>query len=41
MSTLITDLEEQINKYWAPNWKEELLEDYLLPNLVSKEYEGK
>ena len=39
-ATLITDLTNQINKYWAPIWKPELLEANLLANLVNKEYEG-
>jgi hypothetical protein len=39
-ATLISDLSNQINKYWAPTWKEDLLETSLLANLVSKEYEG-
>jgi len=39
-ATLISDLSEQINKYWAPKFKEELLESNILANLVSKDYEG-
>lgn len=39
-ATLIADLSNQINKYWAPKWKEELLETNLLANLVSKDYQG-
>ena len=39
-ATLITDLNNQINKYWAPIWKQELLETTILANLVSKDYEG-
>jgi len=38
-ATLISDLSEQINKYWSPKWKEELLETSILANLVSKDYE--
>jgi hypothetical protein len=39
-ATVIADLTNQINKYWAPTWKSELLETDLLSNLCSKEYEG-
>jgi len=39
-ATLITDLTNQINKYWAPIWKQELMETNLIANLVSKDYEG-
>jgi len=39
-ATLLADVSNQVNKYWAPVWKEELLETNILANLVSKEYEG-
>ncbi len=39
-ATLIADLSDQVQKFWSPNWKQELIETNLLPNLVSKEFEG-
>lgn len=39
-ATLIADLTNQVGKYWAPDWKPELLETNILANVVSKEYEG-
>lgn len=38
--TLVTDLENQVQKFWAPLVQDQLKEDTLLPSLVNKEYEG-
>jgi hypothetical protein len=39
-ATLISDLSEQVQKFWAPTWKSELMETNILMNQVDKEYEG-
>lgn len=39
-TTLIGDLTDQVQKFWAPTWKQELMETNILINQVSKEYEG-
>lgn len=38
--TLVTQLEDQVQKFWAPLLQDQLKEDTLLPSLVNKEYEG-
>ena len=39
-ATLITDLNEQIQKFWSPLLVPELKEKAILPSLVSSDYEG-
>lgn len=39
-ATLIADVANQVQKYWAPVFMDELKEDTLLPSLVNKEYDG-
>jgi len=38
--TVLTDVENHIQKYWAPQWMKELRENLLLGTLVNKEYDG-
>jgi hypothetical protein len=38
--TLVTQLEDQVQKFWAPLLQDQLKEETLLPSLVNKEYEG-
>ncbi|MEM5807977.1 MAG: hypothetical protein QW818_02490 [Candidatus Aenigmatarchaeota archaeon] len=38
--TLLSDVQDQVQKFWAPLFKDELLETAPLPALVNKEYEG-
>jgi len=38
--TLATELENQAQKFWAPIFKDELMEATLLPSLVNKDYQG-
>ena len=39
-TTLVGDVAEQAQKYWAPVLKDQLKEDTMLPSLVNKEYQG-
>lgn len=39
-ATLINELSDQIEKFWSPIFVPELKESALLPNLISKDYEG-
>jgi len=39
-ATLVNELSEQSQKFWAPIFKDELLETSILPSLVNKEYQG-
>lgn len=39
-TTLVNELSEQAQKFWAPMTKDALMEQTLLPSLVNKEYEG-
>ena len=38
--TTLTEVEQQIQKFWSPQFSSELREDLLLPSLVNKDYEG-
>lgn len=38
--TNIADLAEQVNKFWVPTWKPELMETNLIANLIDKSYSG-
>lgn len=38
--TSVTDVSNQVQKYWSKLFMDELLEDTLLPALVNKDYEG-
>jgi len=39
-ATLVNELSDQVQKYWAPMMVDELKEQAVLPTLVSKEYDG-
>lgn len=39
-ATLVQELQDQAQKFWAPMMVDELKEQAILPTLVSKEYEG-
>lgn len=39
-ATLKDDLADQAQKFWSPNFTDELKETSVLPNLLSREYEG-
>lgn len=39
-ATLVNEVSEQAQKFWAPVFKDELLETSILPSLVNKEYQG-
>jgi hypothetical protein len=39
-ATLLADLTDQIQKFWAPIFMDELRESAVLPTLLNKEYEG-
>jgi hypothetical protein len=39
-ATLINELSDQIEKFWSPVFVPELKESAILPNLVSKDYDG-
>lgn len=39
-ATLVNEVNEQAQKFWAPMFKGELLESSLLPALVNKDYQG-
>ncbi|MGV8130652.1 MAG: hypothetical protein ACP5N7_00955, partial [Candidatus Pacearchaeota archaeon] len=38
--TTLADVNNQIQKFWAPSFVQQLKETTLLPSLVSKEYQG-
>jgi hypothetical protein len=38
--TLLSDLSEQVNKFWAPTWKSELMETNIIGSLIDKSYQG-
>jgi hypothetical protein len=38
--TSVSDLENQVQKFWSPMFEQELREQTLLPSLVSKKYQG-
>lgn len=38
--TLLSDLSEQVNKFWSPTWKGELLETNIMAGLIDKSYTG-
>jgi hypothetical protein len=40
MVTKVSDLNEQVQKFWSPLFTKELKEATLLPSLVNKEYQG-
>jgi hypothetical protein len=39
-ATLVSELSDQVQKFWAPMMVDELKESAILPTLVSKEYDG-
>jgi len=39
-ATSVSDVSNQVQKYWSPLFQDELLETNLLANLVNKEFEG-
>lgn len=39
-ATLIQDVQNQVQKFWAPMFEDQLKEQTLLPSLVSKKYQG-
>ncbi len=39
-ATLVTELADQVQKFWAPMMVDELKETAILPTLVSKDYDG-
>lgn len=39
-ATLVADVNEQAQKFWAPILKDELMETNVLPTLVNKDYQG-
>lgn len=39
-ATLVNEVSEQVQKFWAPILKDELMETNILPTLVNKEYQG-
>lgn len=39
-ATLVNEVSDQAQKFWAPIFKDELLESSLLPSLVNKDYQG-
>jgi len=39
-TTNLSDVNEQIQKFWSPMFMDELMESVLLPSLVNKDYEG-
>ena len=38
--TTLAEVQDQIQTFWSPVFMQELRESFLLPGLVSKEYEG-
>lgn len=38
--TLLGDVADQVQKFWAPLFMDELMESVLLPGLINKDYEG-
>ena len=38
--TTLTEVQNQIQKFWSPMFSKQLREDLLLPSLVNKEYDG-
>lgn len=39
-ATLLSDVSNQVQKFWAPTFMPQLKEQVLLPNLMNKDYEG-
>lgn len=39
-ATLVSDVSNQVQKFWSPLFKDELIESTLLASLVNKEYQG-
>jgi len=39
-ATLLSDVSQQVQKFWSPMFMDELMESTLLASLVNKEYQG-